>query len=78
MKGECHYFAQDTGKGFHRRFSGIESTCQAGDTGSIPELGRSLRVGNANPYQYSCLENPMNRGAWWATVQEVTKESDST
>ena len=53
MKGECHYFAQDTGKGFHRRFSGIESTCQAGDTGSIPELGRPHGEGNGNPLQYS-------------------------
>ena len=65
-------------RGLPRWLCGKESTCQAGDTGSIPELGRSPRVGNANPYQYSCLENPMNRGAWWATVQEVTKESDST
>ena len=44
----------------------------AGDTrpvGSIPEPGRSHRVGNGNPLQYSCLENPMVRGAWWATVR---------
>ena len=43
------------------------------DTGSIPRLGRSPREGNVNPLQYSCLENPMDRGAWWATVHEVTK-----
>ena len=43
----------------------------AGDMGSILGLGRSLGVGN--PLQYSCLENPMDRGAWWATVQGVTK-----
>ena len=47
----------------------------AGDTGSIPGLGRSPGEGNGKPLQYSCLENPMNRGAWWATVHGVTKES---
>ena len=43
------------------------------DTGSIPELGRFPEVGNGNPLQCSCLENPMERGAWWATVYGVTK-----
>ena len=43
------------------------------DAGLIPGLGRSLRQGNGNPLQYSCLENPMDRGAWWATVPGVTK-----
>ena len=38
---------------------------------SIPRSGRSLGGGHGNPLQYSCLENPMNRGAWWATVHEV-------
>ena len=38
------------------------------DAGSIPEWGRSSRVGSDNPLQYSCLENPMDRGAWWAAV----------
>ena len=38
------------------------------DTGSIPGLGRSPGEGNGNPLQYSCLENPMGKGAWWATV----------
>ena len=41
------------------------------DTGSIPGLGRSPEGGHGNPLQYSCLENPMDRGAWWATVLEV-------
>ena len=50
----------------------------AGDMGSIPEFGRSAGGGNGNPLQYSCLENPMDRGAWQATVQGVTKESDTT
>ena len=43
----------------------------------IPGLGRSPGIGNGNPLQYSCLENSMDRGAWWATVHEVTKESDT-
>ena len=50
-----------------------ESTCNAGDLGSIPSLERSLGEGNGNLLQYSCLENPMDRGAWWATVHGVTK-----
>ena len=49
----------------------------AGDTDSIPGAGRSPGEGNGNPLQYSCLENPMDRGAWWATVHGVT-ESDTT
>ena len=50
-----------------------ESSCNAGDLGPIPGLGRSSGEGNGNPLQYSCLENSMNRGAWWATVHEVAK-----
>ena len=50
----------------------------AGDTGSIPGLGISLAGANGNPFQYSCLGNPMNRGAWQATVHGVAKESDMT
>ena len=49
-----------------------------GDTGLIPELGRSLGVGKGNPPQYFCLENPMEGGAWRAIVQGVVKESDMT
>ena len=45
----------------------------AGDVGSIPGSERSPEVGNGNPLQYSCLENSMDRGAWWATLREVTK-----
>ena len=44
------------------------SACNAGDLGSIPGLGRSPGEGNGNPHQYSCLENPMDGGAWWATI----------
>ena len=49
------------------------SACNAGDLGSIPGLGRPPGEGNGNPLQYSCLENPMDGGAWWATVHGVTK-----
>ena len=44
-----------------------------GDKGLIPESGRSPGEGNGNPLLYSCLENPMDRGAWWATVHGVMK-----
>ena len=43
------------------------------DVGSIPGSGRSLGGGHGNPLQYSCLEKPMDTGAWWATVRRVTK-----
>ena len=52
---------------------GKESACSAGDLGMIPGSGRSPGEGNGYPLQYSCLENSMERGAWWATVQGVTK-----
>ena len=48
-------------------------TCIAGDPGSIVGSGRSPGEGNGNLLQYACLENPMDRGAWWATVYGVTK-----
>ena len=50
----------------------------ARDTSLIPGLGRSPGEGNGSPFQYSCLGNPMDRGAWRATVHGVTKESDMT
>ena len=50
----------------------------AGDLGSIPESGRSPGEGNGYPLQYSCLGNPMDKGAWYAIVLGVTKESDIT
>ena len=53
--------------------SGKESACKAGDSGSIPGSERSPEEGNGNLLQYSCLENLMDRGAWWATVYGVTK-----
>ena len=57
---------------------GQESACNAGDLGSMPGLGRSPGEGNGNPFQYSCLENSMDRGAWQATVHVVAKELDIT
>ena len=51
----------------------VESHCNAGDLASTPGSGRSPGEGNGNPLQYSCLENPKDRGAWWATVYEVVK-----
>ena len=59
--------------GFPHSSVSKESACSAGDPGSIPGLGRSPREGNGNPLQYSCLENSMDRGAWWATAHGVTK-----
>ena len=50
----------------------LVSACDVGDLGSIPGLGRSLGEGNGNPLQYCCLENPMDRGVWLATVYGVT------
>ena len=50
-----------------------ESAGNAGDLGLIPGLGRSPGGGHDNPLQYSCLENPLDRGAWWATVHGVAK-----
>ena len=50
----------------------------AGEMNLIPGSGRSPGEGNGNPFQYSCLGNSMDRGAWWATVYEVAKEPDMT
>ena len=52
---------------------GKETACNVGDLGSIPGLGRSPEEGNGNPLQYSCLENPMDRGTWQATVHRIAK-----
>ena len=54
--------------GFPGGSDGKESTYKAGDLGSIPWLGRSPGKRNGYPLQYSCLDNPTDRGAWWATV----------
>ena len=70
-----HYYDD---MGFPGDTSGKESTCNTGDTGLIPGSGRSPGGGHGNPLQYSCLENSMDRGARWATVQRAAKESDMT
>ena len=59
--------------GFPGGSDGKESACNSGALGLIPESGRSPGEGNGNTLQYSCLENPMDRGAWWGC-----KESDTT
>ena len=59
------------------RLRGKESTYNAEDQGSIPVWERSSGGGHGKPLQYSCLENSMDRGAWWVTVQRVA-ESDTT
>ena len=53
--------------------AGKESACNAGDLGLVPEFGRSPAEENGNPFQYSCLENPMDRGDWQTIVHEVAK-----
>ena len=60
--------------GFPGGSEGKESACNVGDPGSIPRLGRCPGEGNGNPLQYSCLENPMDRGAWQATVHGVAEK----
>ena len=59
--------------GFPGGSDGKESACSVGDLGSIPGLGRSPGEGNGNPLQYPCLENLIDRGAWWAAVFGVAK-----
>ena len=59
--------------GFPGGSDGKESACNAGDPGSIPGLRRSSGEGNGNPLQYSCLENPVDGGAWQSIVHEVSK-----
>ena len=59
--------------GFPGGSDGKASACSVGDPGLICGLGRSPGEGNGNPLQYSCLENSMDGGAWWATVHGVAK-----
>ena len=59
--------------GFPSGSNGKEPSCNVRDPCSIPGSGRSSGEGNGNPLQYSCLQNPMDRGAWWAIVHEMAK-----
>ena len=59
--------------GFSGSSDGKASAYNVGDSGLIPGSGRSPGEGKGNPLQYSCLENPMDRGAWWATIHGVAK-----
>ena len=70
---DLNYYCFTTRPGFPHCSVSKESACSAGDPGSIPGLGRSPREGNGNPLQYFCLYNPMDRGAWKATVDGVTR-----
>ena len=65
-------------QGFPGGSDAKEPACNEGDLDLIPGSGRSPGEGNGNPLQYSCLENPMDRGAWRATVHGVITESDTT
>ena len=67
---KTHYLYNE---GFPHSSVSKSSACNAGDLDSIPGSGRSPGEGNGNPLQYSCLENPMDRGAWWAAVYGVPK-----
>ena len=58
--------------------AGKESACNEGDLALIPGLGRSPGGGHGHPLQYSCLENPMDRGAWWVTALGGLQELDTT
>ena len=60
-------------RGLPQWLSSKESTYNTGDTGSIPGLGRFAGGGHGNPLQSSCLENPMDRGAWWVRVNRIAK-----
>ena len=62
-----------TPMGFLHNSVDKEPACYAGEVGSIPGLGRSPGEGNSNPLQYSCLESPMDRGAWQAAVHRVAR-----
>ena len=59
--------------GFPGGSDGMESACNEGDLAVISGLGRSTGEGNGYLLQYSCLENPTDKGAWWATLYQVTK-----
>ena len=69
LSGELPWWLKESGDSLDDK----ESTCEAEGPGLIPGSGRYPEEGNGYPFQYTCLENPMDRGAWWATVRGVTK-----
>ena len=73
-----HLYCFHTLKGFPGGSDDKESACNAGDLGLIPGSGRSPGGGNGNSLQYSCLKNPMDRGAWRAIVYGVEKRGMHT
>ena len=78
MSSEVDFFlggaeSSDKNWGFPGGSEVKASACKGGDLGSIPGLGRSPGEGNGNPLQYSCLQNPVDGGAWWAIVHWVAK-----
>ena len=66
-------FPEQSSQGFPGGSISKESACSAGDQGLIPGSGRSPGEGNGKPLQYSCLESPMDKGAWWAILHGVAK-----
>ena len=75
-KGKIIFPSLHSAKGFPG--GSVVAPANAGEVGSIRTLGRSPGEGNGNLLQYSCLGNPMDRGAWWAAVHGVTNELDTT
>ena len=71
IKGNKANDVDSSSQGFLGGLDGKESACSAGDPGLIPGLGRSLGEGNGSLLQYSCLENPVDRGAWQTTVHGI-------
>ena len=78
IKGNRHTNCLTQTGEFPGSSAGKESDCNAGDPGLIPGSGSSLGEGNGNPLQYFCLGNPMDRGAWQATVYGILKSQDTT
>ena len=67
------WYIYKAGQGFPGGSEVENPPANAGDSGSVPGLGRSPGEGNGNPLQYSCLGNPIDRGTWWATVYGVSR-----
>ena len=76
-QGEAGICSLDSGLSSSSRAQTVKTACNAGDSSSIPGVGRCPGEGSGNPLQYSCLGNPRDRGAWRATVHDC-KESDTT